>query len=118
MSGRISETQILISSSMQQSRSRFLDFILWSVENPSSHKYDVENCIRMVKVFLANERYSSLTAISNVSISTPACLILSPRSLETHANSSSLRNKRPVLDERSIKGFRAQSYSSVFSNGK
>jgi len=63
MSGRISERQTLISSSMQQSRSRFLDFILWRVENPSSHKYDVENCIRMVKAFLANEGYSSLTAI-------------------------------------------------------
>ena len=101
MSGRISERQTLISSSMQQSRSCFLGFILWSVENPSSHRYDVENCIRMVKAFLANEGYSSLTAIQiqNVSIGNPACLILSPRSLETHVNSSSSHNKRPVLDE-------------------
>ena len=118
MSGRISERQTLISSSMQLSRSRFLDFILWSVENPSSHRYDVENCTRMVKAFLANEGYSSLTAIQNVSIGTPACLILTPRSLETHANSSSSHNNRPVLVEFSIKGFRTQSYSSVFSGGK
>ena len=83
-----------------------------------SHRYDVESCIRMVKAFLANEGYSSLTAIQNVSICTSACLILSPRSLETHVNSSSSHNKRPVLDEFSIKGFRTQSYSSVFSDGK
>ena len=74
MSGRISERQTLISSSTQHSCSRFLDFILWSVENPSSHRYDAENCIKIIKAFLANERYSAanpkLTAIQNESIST------------------------------------------------
>ena len=60
----------------------------------------------MVKACLANEGYSSLTAIQNVSIGTPACLILSPRSLKTHAKSFSSHNKRPVLDELSIKRFR------------
>ena len=118
MIGRISETQTLISSSTQHTRSPFLGFILWSVENPSSHRYDVENCIKMVKVFLANEGYSSLTAIQNVSIGTSICLIVSPRSLEIHANSSSSHNRRPVLDELSMKGFRTQSYSSLFSDGK
>jgi len=68
MSGRISERQTIIPSSIQHSRSPFLDFRLWSVENPSSHRYDVENCIKMVKAFLANEGNSSLTAIQNVSI--------------------------------------------------
>jgi len=53
MLGRISERQTLISSSIQHSRYRFLDFILWSVENPRSHRYDVEICIKMVKAFLA-----------------------------------------------------------------
>jgi len=98
--------------------SRSLDFILWSVENPSSHRYDVENCIKLVKAFLANEGYSSLTGIQNVSMGTSACLILSPRSPEIHANSSSSHNRRPVLDELSMKGFRTQSYSSAFSDGK
>ena len=41
----------------------FLDFILWGVENASSHRYDVENYMKMVKAFLANTGYSSLTAI-------------------------------------------------------
>ena len=59
----------------------------------------------MVKTFLANEEYSFLTAIQNVSIGTSTCLILCPRSLEIHANSSSSHNKRPVLDELSMKGF-------------
>ena len=117
MSGCISETNPHFFFNATKPLS-FLDFILWGVENPSSHRYDVENCIRMVKAFLANEEYSSLTAIQNVSIGIPACLILSPRSLETHANSSSSHNKRPVLDEFSIKGFRTQSYSSIFSDGK
>jgi len=91
----------LVSSSIQHSRSRFLDFILWSVENPSSHRYDIENCIKMVKAFLANEGYCSLTAIQNVSIGRPTstCLVLSPRPLEVLANSSSSHNIRPVLDE-------------------
>ena len=60
----------LIFSSIQHSCSRFLDFILWSVENPNSHRYDVENCIKMVKAFLANEGYSSLTASQNLSLGT------------------------------------------------
>ena len=110
MSGCISETNPHFFFNATKPLS-FLDFILWGVENPSSHRYDV-------KGFLANEEYSSLTAIQNVSIGTPACLILSPRSLETHANSSSSHYKRPVLDEFSIKGFRTQSYSSIFSDGK
>ena len=97
--GRFLERQTLISSSIQHSRSRFLDFIMWSVKNPSSHRYDVENCIKMVKAFLANKGYSSLTAIQNVSIGTSTCLILSPRSLEIHADSYSSYNRRPVLDE-------------------
>ena len=92
---------LVSSSSIQHSRSRFLDFILWSFENPSSHRYDVENCIKMVKAFLANEGYCFLTAIQNVSIGRPTstCLIFSPWSLEVHANSSSSHNIRPVLHE-------------------
>jgi len=96
MLGRISEKQTLISSSIQHCRSRFLDFILWSIENPSSHRYDVENCVKMVKAFLANEGCSSLTAIQNVP---QPCLILSPRSLEIHANSllHIIEDQLPVL---------------------
>ena len=104
--------------SIQQSRSRFFSFILWSVKNASSHRYDVENCIKMVKAFLAYERYSSLTAIQNVSIGTSTCLILSLRSLEIHANSSSSHNRRPVLDELSKNGFQTQSYSQSLVMGK
>ena len=29
--------------------------ILWSVEHPSSHRYDVENCIKIVKAFAVNK---------------------------------------------------------------
>ncbi len=103
--GHIWERQTLISSSIQRRHSLFLVFMLLRVENPNSHKYDVENCIKTDNAFLATEGYFSLISIQNVSIGNSACLILSPRSLDIDANSSSSHNFRLILDRIFMKGF-------------
>ena len=58
-------------------------------ENPNSHKYEVENCIKIVKVFLAIDGYVCLIVIQMVSIDNSSCLILNARSLDKEINSSS-----------------------------
>ena len=72
----------------------------------------------MVKAFLANEGFFFF-------YSNPTCIYrylnmfdFKSMVIRNHANSSSSHNRRPVLVELSMKGFRTQSYSSVFSDGK
>ena len=50
--------------------------------------------------------------------STAECFSLIMRSLEMVANSSFSHNLNPILEGTSTKGFRTQSYFSVFSEGK
>ena len=45
----------------------FLHLILVRAENPNSHRYDVENCSKMAKAFLAIDWYSFLIKIQNFS---------------------------------------------------
>ena len=92
MFGRMCDMQTLISSSVERSLPLFLFLILFKVEKPNSHKYEVENCKRTNMAFSANTGNSFCIEIQNVSISTAGCFILRLRSLEMVANSSSSHN--------------------------
>ena len=118
MFGRMCDKQTLISSSVERSLSLFVFLILFKVEKPISHKYEVENCKRTNRTFSANAGNPICIEIQNVSISTAECFILRLWSLEMVANSFSSHNLNPILEGTSTKGLRTQSYFSVFSDGK
>ena len=67
----------------------FLHLILVRVENPNSHRYDVENCSKMAKAFLAIDWYFSLIKIQNFSRLASLYLTFKLPSVDIDASSSS-----------------------------
>ena len=96
MFGLICDKHTLISSSMHLRFDLFLHLMLVSTENPCSQRYDVENCNKTVKAFLAIEGYCSLIEIQNCSMDVSLCLIFKPRSVDIVASSSSSINEKPA----------------------
>ena len=89
-------------------------------ENPNSHRYEDENCSKMVAAFLAIDWYSSLIKIQNFSRLDFLYLIFKLPSVVIDASSSSSVSVKltQASSEISVDGFRIQSYSSVLSAGK
>ena len=110
----------LISSSTIKSLSLFRDFIIVSLENPTSHKYEVENCNRSRIAFNDILEYSFSTWIQNLSrvVSLKRSLRL-PSFLISVRSSSSWQDK--LVDSKSsneTNGFRTHFYSSKLIEGK
>ena len=59
------------------------------VENSNSYRYDVENCSKMAKAFLAIDWYSSLIKIQNFLRLDPLYLIFKLPLVDINASSSS-----------------------------
>ena len=120
MLGRMEDKQTLISSSMDCRFVLFLHWILVRVENPNSLRYDVENCSKMAKAFLAIDWYYSLIKIQNFSRLDSLYLILKLPSVDIDASSSSSVSVKltRASSEISMNGFPIQSYFSVLSDGK
>ena len=112
------ERQTFIFSSMHCRVPLFLHLIVARVENPSSHKYDVENCNKTVSNFLDIATCSFLIEIQKASRDNSLYFIINPRSVDTAASSSS--SVRVKLDSAVVsrKGFLIQLYCAALSDGK
>ena len=97
----------------------FLHLIWVRVENPNSRRYNVENCSKIAKAFLAIDWYSSLTKTQNFSRLDSLYLIFKLPSVDIDASFSSASVKLTrASSEMSMNRFRIQSYSLVLSDGK
>lgn len=100
---------------MQQNLSLILDFLLLRVEDHHSYKYNVENCIKIDKTFLASEECFSLIAVQISSIGNSTLFLLWQQVLDTDANSSPY-NFRQILDRREFYFYRITQHG--FKAGK
>ncbi len=73
---------------MYLSLSLFLQLMVVRAENPNSHRYEVENCMKTINASFQISGYSVLIEIQTVSKEVFKCLIFKLRSDEIDTNSS------------------------------
>ena len=88
------------------------------VENPSSHKYEMENINKTASAFVDINTCSSLIEVQKAPRDNSFYLIINPRSVDTAVSSTFSVSVKLEYIAVSTKRFLIQSYCAMLINGK